>query len=83
MEVERYALRGEFFWLRTENGRFERAFATAAHSLHWDGEAVFESERALPGVSAGLAYGRPVIEEFETGDQTHVRHLRDHQLRAA
>jgi hypothetical protein len=37
-------MRGEFFWLRTENGVFKQALAIGAHSFLFEGRNVLENE---------------------------------------
>jgi hypothetical protein len=83
VEVDRCRLRGEFFWLRAENRVLKQLFATDALGFHRDGRAVFESEQPMPGVTVRFSGDRSVIEELGTGDQNHVRYLRDRELRVA
>ena len=72
-------MRGEFFWMRMENGNLRRLLAVNAHSFKYAGETVFESEQAIPYVQVYFWENGMVIERGEEG-KVYVRDLRDRQF---
>src|SRR5947207_2722172 len=58
-------MRGEWFWIRTENGILRRLLAVNAHSFKYAGETVFESKDAVPYVQAYFWENGMVIEHGE------------------
>jgi hypothetical protein len=75
-----YAMRGEFFWLRTEQGNLRRLLAVNARSFGWAGESVFESHTVIPYVQAYFWEDGIVIEHGEKEGKVYVRDLRDRQF---
>ena len=72
-------MRGEFFWLRLQNGSLRRVLAVNAHSFRHGGETVFDSPQVIPYVQAHLWEDGIVIERGEQG-RVYVRDLRDRQF---
>ena len=75
-----YTMRGEFFWLRTENSNLTRLFAVNAHSFTYMGETVFESKEVIPYVQAYFWDNGILIELGEHEGKVYVRDLRDRQF---
>ena len=73
-------MRGEFFWMRTENGNLHRLLAVNARSFIYAGETVFESEKVIPYVQVYFWEHGMVIERGEHEGKVYVRDLRDRQL---
>ena len=74
------AMRGEFFWMRMENGNLQRLLAVNAHSFSHAGETVFESKTPIPYVQAYFWENGIVIEKGEHEGKVYVRDLRDRQF---
>jgi hypothetical protein len=75
-------MRGEFFWLRTEQNRLRRLFAVNAYSFSYAGEMLFESPKPVPYVQAYFWDDGIVIERGENEGKVYVRvrDLRDRQF---
>jgi len=73
-------MRGEFFWMRMENGNLQRVLAVNAYSFSHGGETVFESKTAIPYVQAYFWENGIVIEKGEHEGKVYVRDLRDRQF---
>jgi Heparinase II/III-like protein/Heparinase II/III N-terminus len=73
-------MRGEFFWLRTENGSLRRLLAVNAHSFTHAGENVFQSAAPIPYLQAHFWDDGIVIERGEHEGKVYVRDLRDRQF---
>jgi Heparinase II/III-like protein/Heparinase II/III N-terminus len=73
-------MRGEFFWLRMENGNLQRLLAVNAHSFSHAGEKVFDSQTPIPYVQAFFWEDGMVIERGEDEGKVYVRDLRDRQF---
>ena len=73
-------MRGEFFWMRMENGNIQRLLAVNAHAFSYAGETVFESKAPLPYVQAYFWENGMVIERGEDEGKVYVRDLRDRQF---
>jgi hypothetical protein len=77
-----YVMRGEFFWMRTQNGSLCRLLAVNAHSFSFGGETVFESKTPLPYVQAYVWENGIVIERGEKEGKVYVRDLRNSQFQS-
>ncbi len=75
-----YSMRGEFFWLRTENGNLRRLLAVNAYSFSYGGETIFQSRQMIPYVQAYFWEDGIVIEHGEHEGKVYVRDLRDRQF---
>jgi hypothetical protein len=75
-----FSMRGEFFWLRTENGVLRRLLAVNAHSFSYAGETIFEGNEAIPYVQAYFWENGILIERGEHEGTVYVRDLRDRQF---
>ena len=75
-----YTMRGEFFWLRTENSNLRRLFAVNAYSFTYMGETVFESKEVIPYVQAYFFDNGILIELGEHEGKVYVRDMRDRQF---
>jgi hypothetical protein len=73
------SMKGEFFWLRTENGALKQLFAVNATAFSYAGENVFES-REPTYVIAHFWDNGIVIERGEDEGKVYVRDLRDRQF---
>jgi Heparinase II/III-like protein/Heparinase II/III N-terminus len=74
-------MRGEFFWIRRENGRICRLLAVNAFSFQYGDEIVFESKQPIPYVQAHFWDSGIVIEHCpENEGKVYVRDLRDRQF---
>jgi Heparinase II/III-like protein/Heparinase II/III N-terminus len=73
------AMKGEFFWLRTENGVLKQLFAVNARAFTYGGEKVFDS-REPTYVVAHFWDNGIVIERGEDEGNVYVRDLRDRQF---
>jgi hypothetical protein len=73
-------MRGEFFWLRTENGALKQLLAVNARSFKHAGETIFESPQLIPYVTAYFWENGIVIERGEQEGKVYVRDLRDRQF---
>ncbi len=73
-------MRGEFFWMRLENGNLRRLLAVNAHSFTYAGETVFESAQPVPYIQAHVWDSGMVIESGEDEGKVYVRDLRDRQF---
>jgi Heparinase II/III-like protein/Heparinase II/III N-terminus len=82
-------MRGEFFWLRTQNGNLRRLLAANARFFRHAGETVFDSPQAIPYVQAHFWDDGIVIEKGERDSaqqvltnqgKVYVRDLRDRQF---
>jgi hypothetical protein len=83
------AMRGEFFWLRTQNGNLRRLLAANARFFRHAGETVLDSPQAVPYVQAHFWDDGIVIEKGERDSaqqvitnqgKVYVRDLRDRQF---
>jgi hypothetical protein len=74
------SMRGEFFWLRTENGNLNRLLAVNAYSFSYAGEVIFESKEKIPYVQAYFWENGIVIERGEHEGKVYVRDMRDRQF---
>jgi uncharacterized heparinase superfamily protein len=52
IEVGKFRMQGDFFWLRTENAVFKQALAIGARSLLFEGRNVMESELCAQSVES-------------------------------
>jgi len=73
-------MRGEFFWMRMENGSLRRLLAVNAHSFTYAGETVFERARPVAYIQAHFWDSGMVIESGEDEGKVYVRDLRDRQF---
>ena len=74
-------MRGEFFWMRMQNGNLARLLAINARSFKHGDEIVFESEEPVPYVQAYFWENGIVIEHGENNERkVYVRDLRDRQF---
>jgi hypothetical protein len=73
-------MRGEFFWMRLQNGELQRLVAVNAHSFSYTDETVFESQSPIPYVQAYFWENGIVIERGEQEGKVYVRDLRDRQF---
>lgn len=74
-------MRGEFFWMRMQNGNLCRLLAVNASSFKYGGETVFESKEPIPYVQAYFWDNGIVIERGgENEGKVYVRDLRDRQF---
>jgi hypothetical protein len=74
------AMRGEFFWMRLENGCLRRLLAVNAHSFSYAGETVFDSDVPVSHLQAHFWDSGIVIERGEHEGRVYVRDLRDRQF---
>jgi Heparinase II/III N-terminus/Heparinase II/III-like protein len=75
-----YVMRGEFFWMRTEQTKLRRLLAVNAYSFRWAGQTVFESEEMIPYVHVCFWDNVILIERGEQEGKVYVRDLRDRQF---
>jgi hypothetical protein len=81
-----YTLRGEFFWIRTENGVLRRLLAVNARFFSNNGDEIFSSDKVIPYVDVHFWETGMVIEcgdrdsTEENDSYIYVRDLRDRQL---
>jgi len=80
MQLLDYSMRGEFFWLRTENTSLHRLLAVNAYSFRYRGETIFESSEMIPYVQAYIWDNGILIERGDDERKVYVRDLRDRQL---
>ena len=80
MQLLDYEMRGEFFWLRTENSSLHRLLAVNAYSFRYRGETIFESSEMIPYVQAYFWDNGILIERGDDERKVYVRDLRDRQL---
>jgi hypothetical protein len=73
-------MRGEFFWMRTENGVLKRLLAVNARSFAYAGETLLESNEVIPYVQVYFWENGMVIERGEHEGKVYVRDLRNRQL---
>src|SRR5207237_7981787 len=73
-------MRGEFFWMRLENGNLRRLLAVNAHSFTYAGEKVFDSAQPVPYIQAHFWDSGMVIESGEDDGKVYVRDLRDRKF---
>ena len=73
-------MRGEFFWLRLQNGELQRVVAVNAESFSYSDETIFESQQPIPYVQAYFWENGIVIERGEREGKVYVRDLRDRQF---
>jgi hypothetical protein len=73
-------MRGEFFWMRTENGALKQLVAVNVRLFSYAGEIVFESREPNPYVVAHFWQDGIVIEHGEAEGKVYVRDLRDRQF---
>src|SRR5262245_23326250 len=73
-------MRGEFFWMRMQQGRLCRVLAVNAHSFSYAGETVFQHEDPAAWVQAHFCEDGMVIERAEHEGEVYVRDLRDRQF---
>lgn len=74
-----FAMHGEFFWIRTQNGALKQLLAVNARSFSSAGENVFQNDEPVPYVLAHFWENGMVIEHGEEG-KVYVRDLRDRQF---
>jgi hypothetical protein len=72
-------MRGEFFWMRMEEGNLRRVFAVNAHAFRHAGQTVFESSEMIPYVQVDFSENGIIIERGEQEGKVYVRDLRDRQ----
>jgi hypothetical protein len=73
-------MRGEFFWMRLQNGDLQRVVAVNAQSFSHSDENVFDSQQPIPYVQAYFWENGIVIERGEREGKVYVRDLRDRQF---
>jgi hypothetical protein len=73
-------MRGEFFWLRLQNGDLQHLVAVNAKSFSRADENVFESQSSIPYVQAYFWEEGIVIERGDGEGKVYVRDLRDRQF---
>jgi hypothetical protein len=73
-------MRGEFFWMRLQNGDLQRVVAVNAQYFSHGDETVFESRQPIPYVQAYFWENGIVIERGEREGKVYVRDLRDRQF---
>ena len=80
MRLMDYRMRGECFWLRTEQGLLRRLFAVNAYSFSCGSETIFESNDVIPYVQAYFWDTGIVIERGDNEGKVYVRDMRDRQF---
>jgi hypothetical protein len=80
MQLIDCSMRGEFFWMRLENGTLRQLLAVNAHTFSYAGEQVFQSAEVIPYVQAYFWDNGMVIERGEDEGKVYVRDLRDRQF---
>jgi hypothetical protein len=80
VHVQDYAMRGELFWLRTQEGLLRQVIAINATRFALRRETIFESEAPIPYVVVHLWENGMVIERGENEGQLYVRDLRYRQF---
>jgi hypothetical protein len=73
-------MRGEFFWMRLQNGDLHRLLAVNSRFFSYSGETVFESPEPIPYVQAYFWEHGIVIERGEREGTVYVRDFRDRQF---
>ncbi len=77
-----YTMRGEFFWMRLQNGTLKQLLAVNAHSFSCAGETIFEGRETIPYVMAHFWENGMVIERGEHEGKVYVRDMRDRQFQS-
>jgi hypothetical protein len=80
LQLTDYVMRGEFFWMRTEQRSLRRLLAVNAYSFKYAGQTVFESEEMIPYVEVCFWDNGILIERGEQEGKVYVRDLRDRQF---
>jgi len=83
LHFQDYVMRGEFFWLRLEQGNLVRMVAVNAYSFKYAGETVFESDKLSSHVQVSFCESGMLIERTEEGGgpgKIYVRDLRNRQF---
>jgi hypothetical protein len=75
-------MKGEFFWMRTEDGTLKQLLAVNVRKFSYAGEVVFESQEPSPYVVAHFWDNGIVIERGEHEGRVYVRDLRDRQFQS-
>ena len=77
-----YTMRGEFFWMRLQNGSLKQLLAVNAHRFSCAGETIFEGRETIPYVMAHFWENGMVIERGEHEGKVYVRDMRDRQFQS-
>jgi hypothetical protein len=77
-----FAMAGEFFWLRTENGVLRRLLAINARLFASSGDVIFGESTPISHVMVHIWDNGMVIERGEEEGQVYVRDLRDRQFQS-
>jgi hypothetical protein len=80
MQLLDCSMRGEFFWMRLENGTLKQMLAVNARKFSYAGERIFESAEVIPYVQAYFWDNGMVIERGEDEGKVYVRDMRDRQF---
>lgn len=81
LHMQDWIMRGEFFWMRLENGSLSRLLAVNAYSFKHGAETIFESKQPIPYVQAYFWDSGIVIERGDANEgNLYVRDLRDRQF---
>ncbi len=73
-------MRGEFFWMRLQNGDLKHLVAVNAKLFSHADEIVFESQVSIPYVQVYFWESGIVIERGDGEGKVYVRDLRDRQF---
>jgi len=80
LQFNDYFMRGEFFWMRMEQGRLRRLLAVNAYAFRHAGQPVFESAEVIPYVQVGFWENGILIERGEQEGKVYVRDFRGRQF---
>jgi hypothetical protein len=73
-------MRGEVFWMRSQQGVLKQLVGINAASFTVNGEVLFESDKPIPYVVVHLWENGMVIERGEHEGKVYVRDFRDRQF---
>ena len=82
VRLQPYRMRGEVFWLRTQNGLLKQLIAINATRFSLHGETVFEQDAPIPYVVVHVWENGMVIERGEDEGKLYVRDLRYRQFQS-
>jgi hypothetical protein len=74
--IGEYTMRGELFWIRSQEGSLKQIVAINAKAFSIGGETIFENEEPIPYVLVHVWENGLVIERGEHEGKVYVRDLR-------
>jgi hypothetical protein len=82
LQLMDFRMRGDFFWIRTENGTLRRLLAINALSFAISGDEIFQENVPISHVMVHVWDNGMVIERGQEEGKVYVRDLRDRQLQS-